>query len=335
MKRIFVLLLSIIFLGACTVKEETVSSTGFFSMDTYVSLLCYGNESQPAIEALKTEIHYLDNLFSAEKPASEIYKLNDHQQIRVSEETSALIDLSNTFHDLTDGAFNIAVRPLIALWGFNGDSPSVPSSESIHELLPVVSTVRLLGDGSIRYLDSKTSIDFGGIAKGYCGDRLSEILKKQGVKSALLSMGGNIIAYGAKPDGSDWNIAIMDPNDEESTVGIIKVSDRHVITSGSYQRYFTENGIQYHHILDPYTGWPASSGLKSVTVVSKSGAAADVLSTAFFILGMQKACTLASNLPAEYRPDGIIFIDENNTVSCFGDINFTPSGSTQVVYLKG
>ena len=125
--------------------------------------------------------------------------------------------------------------------------------------------------------------------KGYASDRLRTIMQENGISSALASLGGNVVAYGAKPDGSGWNIAVQDPDDLSGYIGVLSVTDKMVVTSGAYQRYFISDGVTYHHIIDPLTGFPANNGLKSVTIVSDSGVEADGLSTALFVMGKDAA----------------------------------------------
>ena len=133
------------------------------------------------------------------------------------------------------------------------------------------------------------AVDLGGIAKGYASDKLAELLKKKGVKSAWLSLGGNVCAIGTKPDGSPWRSAVQNPADENDYVGVVEISDACAVTSGGYQRYFEENGKKYHHIIDPATGKPAESGLTSVTIICKDGTKADALSTALYVMGLDDA----------------------------------------------
>ncbi|MPM78812.1 FAD:protein FMN transferase [bioreactor metagenome] len=136
------------------------------------------------------------------------------------------------------------------------------------------------------------AVDLGGIAKGFAGDRSLAVLADYGVTSALVSLGGNITALGQKPDGSPWRVAVKDPKDPESYLCVLSLRDRTVATSGAYERYFEQDGVVYHHIIDPSTGYPARSGLLSVTVVSPSGAVADAMSTALFVLGEEKGLAL-------------------------------------------
>ena len=138
-------------------------------------------------------------------------------------------------------------------------------------------------------LGADQQIDFGGIAKGYTSSRIMDIYKDNGITSGLVNLGGNVQALGTKTDGTKWKIAVQSPDDTEDYLGILSVQDKAVITSGGYERYFEQDGVTYHHIIDPKTGYPAESGLVSVTIVSEDGTLADGLSTSLFIMGKEKA----------------------------------------------
>jgi len=142
------------------------------------------------------------------------------------------------------------------------------------------------------------SIDLGGIGKGYAGDRVLEIFRGFGVTSAYSNLGGNVVSLGTKPDGSPWRIGIQHPRQEERLIGVVSVAGQSVVTSGDYQRYAVgHNGKRYHHILNPLTGYPAESGLVSVTIIAEKSMAADALSTAVFVAGMDKGLELLKNYP--------------------------------------
>ncbi len=173
--------------------------------------------------------------------------------------------------------------------------------------------------GKVTFADEQMMIDAGAIAKGYASDAVADIFHSYGITSGLISLGGNVCAFGSKTDGSDWNIAIQDPSspsDPNAYAGIIRCSDAFLITSGSYQRYFTENGKRYCHIIDPSTGYPADNGLSSVTVVSSSGTEGDALSTALYVMGLERAsefwrnCTDLSFEAVFITQEGKIYVTE-------------------------
>lgn len=262
----------------------------FFAMDTVMTINAYGSKSETAVKAAQNEINRLDRLLSVQNENSEIFKLNQSKKITVSEDTLTLITRSKELYTLTDGAFDISCEPLTREWGFYlGLENKVPSQKAIETALEGVGAEHIKFENSTVTLDDNTSLDLGGIAKGYASHKAAEILKEYGVTSALMSLGGNVRAIGSKPDGESWSVAITDPDDNSKSIGTLKISDKAVVTSGGYQRYFEENGQIYHHIIDTKTGYPADSSLKSVTVVSSDDTLADALSTSLFVMGLEKS----------------------------------------------
>ena len=262
----------------------------FFAMDTVMTINAYGSKSETAVKAAQNEINRLDRLLSVQNENSEIFKLNQSKKITVSEDTLTLITRSKELYTLTDGAFDISCEPLTREWGFYlGLENKVPSQKAIETALEGVGAEHIKFKNSTVTLDKNSSLDLGGIAKGYASHKAAEILKEYGVTSALMSLGGNVRAVGSKPDGDFWSVAITDPDDNSKSIGTLKISDKAVVTSGGYQRYFEENGQTYHHIIDTKTGYPADSGLKSVTVVSSDDTLADALSTSLFVMGLEKS----------------------------------------------
>ena len=192
----------------------------------------------------------------------------------------------------TDGTFDIAIYPVMEAWGFPTQNFQVPSQETLDQLLPLTDAGNISCDKETRKISfgvEGMKIDLGGIAKGYTSSRIMDIYKDNGITSGLVNLGGNVQALGTKTDGTKWKIAVQSPDDTEDYLGILSVQDKAVITSGGYERYFEQDGVTYHHIIDPKTGYPAESGLVSVTIVSTDGTLADGLSTSLFIMGEEKA----------------------------------------------
>ena len=255
-------------------------------MDTVMLLTVYGDNAAAAAKACEAEVYRIDNLLSTGIESSEISVLNSGGGGDISSETAGLLSASLDLYEMTGGMFDITVYPIVSAWGFYSGDYTVLSEEDLLPLLTLVGSDKLLFDGNtVMYADKGMAIDLGGVGKGYASDRLRTIFKENGITSALASLGGNVVAYGAKPDGSSWNIAVQDPDDLSGYIGILNVTDKMVVTSGAYQRYFESDGQIYHHIIDPETGIPADSGLKSVTIVSDSGVEADGLSTALYVMG--------------------------------------------------
>jgi len=258
-------------------------------MDTVMDLTAYGKNGADGIAAAEKEINRIDALLSVGNTDSEIAQLDAAQTTTVSGETAALINRALAVSKMTDGAYDCTVYPLVSAWGFFSGDYRVPDASEIEELLADVGWEKVSVDGTTVTMPSGTQIDLGGIGKGYASAQAKKALQDAGVTSAIVSLGGNISALGQKPDGSNWTVAIQDPADTSTYFGLLEVADKCVITSGGYQRYFEQDGKTYWHILDPATGYPADSGIISATVVSTDDVLSDGLSTALFVMGLDKA----------------------------------------------
>ena len=276
----------------------------FFCMDTYFTLTAYGENAEAGLAAAHAELERIDELLSTGKETSEISRINrasldaaaqaqsgEMVFVGVSEETAGLVSFALECGEMTGGALDITMYPFSKLWGFTSQEHHVPTAAERKELLPLtgLSLVGADAETGIVQIQPGTQIDLGAVGKGYASSRAVSVLKEAGVESALVNLGGNVQSLGRKPDGSDWNIGIQDPEDDKSVIAIISDSGRAVITSGGYERYFEEDGKVYHHILDPGTGRPAESDLLSVSVISEDAALADALSTALFVRGSEWA----------------------------------------------
>lgn len=281
-------------LGGCGDRYEAKSGLtpykeDLFAMDTYMNLCAYGEQSQKAVEAASTEIQRLDELLSVTGESGDVYQLDQLGQRQVEADTLAVISRAVDVTKETDGLFDCTITPVMKLWGLRDGNFRVPSPEELAEQLAKVdgSKVRIEGN-TVTLLDGVT-VDLGAIAKGYTSQQIMEVYRENDVTSGIVSLGGNVQTLGRKPDGSLWRVALEDPRNPEDYFGILDVENKAVITSGGYQRNFTENGKLYHHIIDPRTGYPAENGFISVTIVSEDGTLADALSTALFIMGPEKA----------------------------------------------
>ena len=273
-------------------EKEEVAESEIFSLDTVITLKVYGSRRNEVLKKLEQRITELDDLLSTGKADSEVSRLNDTGKAVLSDTSAAIMKRSLELNRRTDGLFDITIYPLMKLWGFPDKNYRVPSDKEIIEKLKLVGSDKIIFDektGEVSFADKGVEIDFGGIGKGYITDELVRILHEEKVESAIINLGGNVFGLNKKPDGSLWNVAIRDPEDQENFMAAIKIEDTAVITSGGYERYFEENGVRYHHILDPRTGKPSRSNLKSVSIVSKDGTLADALSTSLFIMGEDEA----------------------------------------------
>lgn len=285
-------LLLIIFGTGCAAENihENIYTSGFIAMDTYISLTLYGENGEKASAECKKEIEKLEAMFSVTDENSEISLINNAQGAKttVSAETAELIDFALKAGDISGGCLDITVYPIVREWGFTTGEYKVPSPDVLWELLKNTGYEKVILENNFVTLPSDGKIDLGAVAKGYAGDKAIEILKNNGIDSGLISLGGNIQTIGGKPDGTPWNVAVRDPFSEDN-FGILRITDRAVVTSGNYERFFEENGKLYHHIIDPSDGYPADNGIVSATIIGDKGALCDALSTAVFVMGTEKA----------------------------------------------
>lgn len=322
--------------SANTNAEEESATRDIFAMDTYMSVTAYGEKAQEAVDASVEEINRLDQLLSTGNEESEVGKINANHGGTLSEDGAYLMKKSLELYQLTDGVFDISIYPIMDLWGFTTQDFAVPSSEELKERLVLVDASKIDFDeetGEVSFEQDGMEIDFGGIAKGYTSNRVSEIFASYGIKSGLINLGGNVDAYGSKTDGSAWRVAIQSPDQDGNYIGVLEAKDKEVITSGGYERYFEEDGITYHHIIDPSTGYPADSGLKSVTIICDDGTLADGLSTSLFIMGEEKASEFWREHSDEF--DFVLMKEDGSLVISEGiEDTFTTNLETKLVRAK-
>lgn len=298
----------------------------FVAMDTFMHLTAYGNNAQEALSRVQEEIVRLETLLDVNSEKSEVYAVNHRQEniFALSDDAAQLLSLSLALAEQTGGAFDPTVYPVVRRWGFTTGTYRLPEPEELSALSTLVGHEKAHLDGHTLTLEPGMMLDFGGIAKGWAGDLTAQLLRGKGVTSAILRLGGNIHTIGTKPDGSLWTVGIEDPANG-GTLGTLSVADLAVVTSGSYQRYFTVGGQVYHHIIDPATGYPADSGLTSVTIVGPSGARCDALSTALFVMGLDKG----ARFWREHRDFEAIFVSGDGSVAVTAGLEGNFSLSSQ------
>ena len=337
MKRQLTALLLTVFalsLVGCGEKATVQSETRtVYAMDTVMNLTVYGENAAAALESAEQELHTLDESVlsrTAEGSETVIYGADDA--------LPALIEAALTISDATNGAFDPTLAPVLDAWGFTKDLHRVPSADELAALLARTGRDKVAlektADGYSVALSDGTQLDLGGIAKGYAADVLRAQLEEEGVTSATLDLGGDVFVMGRKSDGTDWRIAVKNPADTESYLGVVSAADKFIVTSGVYERYFEENGVRYHHIIDPKTGSPAESGLVSVTVLCENGAWADALSTACFVLGTDGALALRNALSAQGTDFELILVTDDDRVLYTGGLAdaFTPNDESGYLY---
>ena len=315
--------------------DKEVSSTGF-CLNTTCTITLYGDlpdDADAVLEEAFDEIASYEDMLSRTKEGSDIYNINNSrgQPVEVSDETIEVIKLGITMGELSDGCFDITVGRLSDMWNFTGENPSVPAEEDISSAVEHVGYENVIIDGNtVRLADPGAAIDLGGIAKGYIADRITEFLESKGISSAIINLGGNVVALGEKDGSNPWNIGIERPySDRTEIAGSVKVKDATLVTSGIYERKFEENGVLYHHLLDPDTGYPADSDLESVTITAEKGNSAfcDGLSSICLMLGSERAQELIAMLQEKYPDMGLeaAFIDKNDNMVQTEGMNVEPA----------
>ena len=294
MKRLFIgaLLAAALMLAGCgaqTSAEESSQTREVYAMDTVMTLEACGQNADAALDEAVAEIERLDALWSIASSDGEIARLNAEKKITASADTLALLTRAKEISAATDGLFSTTIAPLMEAWGFTSGDYRVPDEAELSALLAHVDDEEIAISDSTVTIPADAKVDLGGIAKGFTSARVMEIFRENGIKNGILSLGGNVQALGTKPDGTLWRVGLQNPADERALFATLELADKAVITSGAYERNFEQDGIVYHHIIDPRTGYPAESGLSSVTIVSDDGTLADGLSTALFIMGKEAA----------------------------------------------
>lgn len=284
-------------------NHTSVAESANFGMNTEMIHKVFGEYAQEALIAGKAEIARLEQSLSRFLSGSEVSRINESAGIRpvkISNENYEVLSNAIRFSEISDGLFDITIGPLIDLWDYK-HATEAPEEARIQQVLPFVNYCDLLLNplGKTAKLRKPGQIiDLGGIGKGFASDRFIEILREFGITSAFTNIGGNVSTLGNKPDGSPWCVGIRDPRHNGRLLGAVLVTDKAVVTSGDYERYFIDReGERRHHILNPITGYPTQSGLISVTIIADRAMTADALSTIVFAAGIERGRELLAVYP--------------------------------------
>ena len=328
-KRILPLLLCLFLLlslFACKEKEITQQSRVVFYFDTVTTITVYTNDDKLLDDAEQECLRY-EKLLSKTVEGSDVWNINhaNGQRTQVSDETRALILMALNYSRQSDGRFDITVEPCVSLWDFTGERMGIlPDPEELAAAAEKVDWTKVDVNEDGVLLPAGMSIDLGAIAKGYISDQIAEFLADRGVESGFLNVGGNVRTIGAKPDGSPWKIGIQDPEGvrDQSIVGGVTLIGESVVTSGIYERGFTVDGVCYHHILDPNTGWPVQNELAGISIVTENACMADALSTTVFAMGLEEGTAFIEGLAGVEA----IFVTRDGEVSWTSGLEgrFTP-----------
>ena len=308
------LFLAIMTLSACGEEPQTTKQTevGYY-LDTVITLTAYVEDASVLKDAM-AECGRYEAMLSRTIEGSDIWKINhaEGEPVTVSEDTAAVLQEAIRISELCGGVFDVTVAPASVLWDFTSGTEMIPDAEALARAAELIDYTRIQLEGTTVTMPAGMMIDLGGIAKGYIADRVKAYLVKRGVKSAILSFGGNIVAIGLKPNGDPWKVGIQDIDGATGQSMMVSLNyGGSTVTSGIYERGFVKDGVTYHHILSPETGWPVQNGLASVTIFSESSMTGDALSTAAFALGLEEGKALIESI------DGVeaVFIERDRTVT--------------------
>lgn len=307
-----VLIIAILLITASCNKMDDVNDDGEplsrteFLMDTVITLRIYDKKDEKIMDRVIDRLREIEERMSKTIPTSDISLINRNagiEPVKVNEDVYYVIKQAKKLAEITDGVYEPTIGPLVELWDIAANKKeevsSIPTEKEIEEARKLVNyeDLELMDDNQVFLKRKGMKIDLGGIAKGYAADEVKRILLEEGVRSAIIDLGGNVYALGKKNNGQLWRIGIQDPFDSTGNyLGISNVEDKSIVTSGDYERYYLYKGHKYHHILDPNTGYPSESGLRSVSIISDKSIEGDALSTALFILGVEKGTEVISKL---------------------------------------
>ncbi len=291
------------------------------AMDTIVGCKLYGAPAGAEDAALHV-VSSLENAISRYKDGSDVRVLNETGRVQ-SALLPALLEQCRPLEEKSSGMFDLTVGPLSTLWNFDGEQAKKPTQSEIDRAKQAVDYTGLSVSGNTVTVRQGQQIDLGSVGKGLACDMVKQYLVSAGVRGGVVSVGGSICAFGKKNDRGDaWTVAVKHPRKENKFLGYVKLSEGFVSTSGDYEKFFEEDGKRYCHLLDATTGYPAESGLCSVTVVCKNGMLSDALSTVCFLLGRDKSEPILRDYDA-----AAVFVTTGGDVSVFGDVDFTPDES--------
>lgn len=296
----------IVLLAGCSSKEQVKPplTKSNYLLGTLIDITLYDHQDEKIIDEAFDRIREIEEKMTINsKNPSQITRLNDasgSSEVELSEDTFYVLEKGKYYSQLSGGEFDITIGPIVKLWNIGTEYAAVPDPQVLTESLKLVDYNKLTLNNEKHTAKLEISgmiVDLGAIAKGYAADEVAAILKRHGVKHAIINLGGNILTVGNNINSSPWKIGIQDPyHPRNDYIGIVEVSDKTVVTSGIYERYFEQNGKRYHHIIEPKTGYPADNGLAGVSIIADNSIDGDGLSTSIFILGLDKGMELIESL---------------------------------------
>lgn len=305
------IIISLFSLTGCSKAKNPITKTAV-CFDTIISITIYDNNTDILDECLKKCQDY-EMLFSPTIPTSDISLINNSNGniIKINPNTIKLIEDSLKYSELTNGKYDISIYPAVKLWDFHNKDNPLPKQEDIGEAIKNINYKNITinsNDNTLKLNSPESQIDLGSIAKGFIADEIAKYLTDNGIKSAIINLGGDIKLVGDK-NGVPYTIGIQDPNNKDNIIATVLISNTSIATSGTYERFIENNGKIYHHIIDPSTGYPADTDINSVTIITPSAKEADALCTSAILLGKDNAISLLNSIK---NVDYIIITNDNN-----------------------
>lgn len=332
---LIIVLIVVTLLAGCTTptKNETkiqeiepVAETTFL-MGTMIKITVYDEVKDKEIfKKVFDRISEIEDRMTINKQTekSEIIQLNNSAgkaYSKLSPDTFYVLEKAKYYSELSKGKFDITIGPLVKLWNIGTEIAEIPEENKIKNTLLLINYNNLILDkanSSAKLNRPGMMVDLGAIAKGYAADEAAKILRDAGIKHAIVNLGGNIVTLNTKPDGTNWRLGLQDPFEQRGDyMGVVKLNDQTLVSSGTYERYFELNGKRYHHILNPQTGYPEDNSLVSVSIITKVSIDADALSTSVFLLGLSEGMKLIESIPGTEA----IFITSDKKVYTSSGIN--------------
>ncbi len=303
-------------LCACQQQTEPIRQTAL-AIGTIVDITVFDKKNEAVLDEAMQKISYYDKIFNSHIQDSEVSKFNNslaNTDFEMSADLEFVISKALQYAQISNGKFDLSIYPASHLWEFSSAKPHVPNQKLLNQQLQFVDYHNIKynqSSSSISKTYDECAIDLGGIAKGYIADQIVNYLKQEGVKKAIINLGGNVYALGEKSKNKAWKIGIQKPFDNiGSVLGTVKIKNQAVVTSGVYERQFIENDKAYHHILDPKTGYPYNNELSGVSIISTSATEADALSTVTYMMGFEESLEYIESLPNTEA----IFITRNKEI---------------------
>ncbi|GAU76173.1 FAD:protein FMN transferase [Fusibacter sp. 3D3] len=285
--------------------NSIITSQDSFQIGTYIKISIYSDKEVPSahFDRIFEEIDQFEKWISKNITTSEISMINENAgkaPVKVSKPIFELIQMGIQYGEISDGGFDISVGPLVDLWGIGSEDAHVPEESEIKDVLSKIDYHNIIlseADQNVFLKVEGMSLDLGAIAKGYIADQVKALIQEEGYESAIINLGGNVLTVGHKPNSEAWSIGVRDPKGEsKDIVGILKLQDNSIVSSGTYERFFMEDGVKYHHILNPKTGYPEENQLQSVSIISEKSVVGDALSTTVFVMGLEAGYAYVNSL---------------------------------------